>query len=129
MNGLKRKMRDTVTLYTFTADTYGTKTAVIVGTVKALLRTGQAISHTTTRVEETSDAQLWLDPSETAVSTRGGQVQGLIVKAQKANYLAGTSNEDWYEIRGQRVASDSLLGNRTAFIRCALQKIEPPATA
>lgn len=129
MGLLTRKMKDTVSLYSVTSDEYGTKTATLSGTVLAMLRLGQSISHATARTEEPTDGILWLDPQNATVKNLAGNVQGMIVRAQKANYLESSNDEHWYEIRSVRVASDLLLGNTTHFIRCTLQKIEPPTLA
>lgn len=122
-------MRDTVSLYTFSQDMYGTKEVTLVGTVAGLLIVGEGISRPTGRVQEDSDATLFLDPANSTIASVAGKIEGMIVKAQKQNYAEVSDAEHWYEIRSERVSTDSLRGNRTAFIRCRLQKIEQPPLA
>ena len=125
---LRRKMRDTVAFHTATKDQYGTATAVLVGVVPALLRIGATRTFGGNAEQDSSDAQMWLDPANATVAGLGGEIQGCIVKAQKENYPTPDS-ESWYVITGIRVAEDRLLKNRVAFIRCSLQKIEQPVVA
>lgn len=123
---LRRKMRDTATLYTVATDAYGKKTVTSVGTIAALLVTGKTRVHAEARIDEVSQDTLFIDPSVATIANAAGQITGLVVKVQKQNYAAGTDAEHWYVITATRVATDSLITNRTGFMRCSLQKIEQP---
>lgn len=127
MPRLTRKMNDDVTLYEFEQDAYSTKTAVLVGAVKGLFLPGGALSRQEARIQEDTDATLFLDPSNSVIAGLGGQIKGLIVRVEKQHYPTTGDAEDWYEIRRVRVSGDHLLQNRTRFIRCGLQKINKPA--
>lgn len=123
---LRRKMKDIVNLYTVSKNGYGDITTTAVVTIPALIRVGQALQFQQFAQNVQTDGQMWVDPTIAASVNVAGRLKGMIVRAQKQKYAEASNAEHWFLITEERVSTDSLRTNSTAFIKCALQKIEKP---
>lgn len=117
---------DTVKIATTTFDGYGDKTLTILTEVKCLFIHRLGVQNETFMDTTTSDASVYLDPTNQLIVDNMYRLEGMYVIAQPF----GTSQEEsWYRITNVTVAQKKLLTNKIDNILCRLQKISGLAYA
>lgn len=113
------KLIDTVQLATDTTDGYGDKTVTLLTQSKALFIQRSAVEHDTSSDGITSDAAVYLDPTNQIVLDNAYRLEGMYIVA---NPLGGTQNASWYRVTHVTVGQRKLLDNAIDNVYCLLEK-------
>lgn len=113
-------LTDTVKLATTTVDGYGDKTVSVLTEVKSLFIQKTAIIHSNNTDGITSDATIYLDPTNTVVLANAFRLEGMYIISQPFGQSIG---ESWYRISNVTVGQRKLLNNAVDNIHCNLDKI------
>jgi hypothetical protein len=103
---------DAVKLATTTSDGYGDKTLVTLDEIPATFARRKGYAHTNNSEGETSDATVYLLPSNPTVLSKMNDLQGMYI--QLAPYLDG----NWYRITSVDIAERKLLNNAIDNVYC-----------
>ena len=108
---------DTVKLVTTTYDGYGDSTVSEIADVKAIFVKRSGIVHLDNTDGETSDAAVYLLPTDANVLAVKDDLEGMYILADPF-----TSN-NWYRITAVNIAQRKLLNNAIDNIYCRLEKV------
>lgn len=114
------RLIDTVKLATTTVDGYGDRTVTILTDVKSLFIQRSAITHSTNADGITSDATIYLDPTNTIVLDNAFKLEGMYIISQP---FGESTDEAWYRITNVTVGQRKLLNNAVDNIHCNLEKV------
>lgn len=106
------KYPDTVQLATVTSDGYGDKTATVLAQTNAAFIERTALDHALNADNITSDAAVYLDPTNAVVNAKITMLEGTYV----------LSNQQWYCVKHVVIARRKLLNNAIDNIYCLLEK-------
>lgn len=113
-------LTDTVKIATTTVDGYGDKTATVLTEVKSLFVQRTGIVHRENAEGVTSDATVYLDPTNDILIDNMYRLEGMYIIAQPFGQATG---EAWYRIISVTVAQRKLLDNTIDNIYCGLEKV------
>lgn len=113
-------MIDTVKLATTTVDGYGDKAVTVLTEVEALFIQRTGVTHGTNTNGITSDATIYLDPTDNIVLDNAFRLEGMYIIAQPFSQL---EEEAWYKITHVTVGQRKLLDNTIDNIYCTLEKV------
>lgn len=108
---------DTVKLVTTTYDGYGDSTVAELAEVKATFIKRAGVTHLDNADAETSDAAVYLLPTDSNVLAVKDDLEGMYIIADPF----GSSN--WYRISSVNIAQRKLLDNAIDNIYCRLEKV------
>lgn len=108
---------DTIKLATVTADGYGDRTVTAIDEIPASFIKRSGITHGTNTEGETSDAAVYLQPTNSIVLSRKDDLEGMYIHAEPF------SDNTWYRIRSVNIAQRKLLNNAIDNIYCRLEKV------
>lgn len=111
------KYPDTVKLATTASDGYGDKTVAVLDEIPAAFIKRAGIAHGTNADAETSDAAVYLLPSNAKVLENKDKLEGMYI------IVAPFSASNWYRISSANIAERKLLNNTIDNIYCRLQKV------
>lgn len=103
---------DTVQLATLTTDGYGDKTVTVETESKANFIQRLAVEHSVSADGITSDATVYLDPTNGFVLSKLDSVQGIYISFES----------EWYRVSHVDIARRKLLNNAIDNIYCQLEK-------
>lgn len=107
------KYPDVVKLATTTSDGYGDKTVTALADVAACFVKRAGYLHGANSEGETSDAAVYLLPTDTNVLSVKDDLEGMYI----------LSENSWYRIRSVNIAQRKLLNNVIDNIYCRLEKV------
>jgi hypothetical protein len=110
---------DTVKLATTTSDGYGDQTVTVLTDAKALFIQRTSEEHQNNADGITSDAAVYLDPTNSIVVDNAYRLEGMYIIA---NPLGGEQSASWYQIAHVTVGQRKLLNNAIDNIYCLLEK-------
>ena len=113
------RLIDTVKLATTTADGYGDKNVTVLTDVKSLFIQRSGVSHAENADAITSDATVYLDPTNEVVLDNMYRLEGMYIIAQP---FGQSTEESWYRITAVSVGQRKLLNNAVDNIYCRLEK-------
>lgn len=113
-------LTDTIKLATTTVDGYGDKTVTVLSDVKSLFVQRTGVGRDATNDVVTSDATVYLDPTNSVVIANVYRLEGMYIIAQPFGQV---TDEAWYRISNVTVAQRKLLDNTIDNVYCRLQKI------
>lgn len=108
---------DTVRLVTTTSDGYGDKTVTVLDEIPATFAKRKGYAHATNSEGETSDATVYLMPTNPTVLSKMNDLEGMLLQ------LAPYSDKNWYRINSVNIAERKLLDNALDNVFCRLQKV------
>lgn len=108
---------DTIKLATTSSDGYGDRTITVLDEVPASFIKRAGIDHDTNADSETSDAAVYLLPTNEKVLENKDDLEGMYI------IVAPFSTSNWYRITSANIAERKLLNNAIDNIYCRLQKI------
>lgn len=111
------KYPDTVRLATATSDGYGDKSVTAFDEIPATFAKRKGYIHGTNTEGETSDATVYLLPTNPTVLSKMNDLEGMALQ------LAPYSDNTWYRISSVDIAERKLLDNAIDNVFCRLQKI------
>lgn len=111
------KYPDTVRLATTQADGYGDKTVTSFDEIPATFAKRKGYAHATNSEGETSDATVYLLPTNPTVLSKMNDLEGMLIQ------LAPYSDNNWYRIASVDIAERKLLDNALDNVYCRLQKV------
>jgi len=114
------RLIDTVKLATTTVDGYGDKTVTVLTEVNSLFVQKSSVTHGTNADGITSDATVYLDPTNVIVLTNAFRLEGMYIIAQPFGQV---TQESWYRITHVTVGQRKLLNNAVDNIHCSLEKV------
>lgn len=114
------KLIDTVKLATTTVDGYGDKAVTVLTEVKSLFVQRSSVTHNANADSVTSDATIYLDPTNTVVLANAFRLEGMYIIAQP---FSQATEESWYRIINVTVGQRKLLDNAVENIHCSLEKV------
>lgn len=113
-------LRDTVELVTTSPDMYGDRSIQHIADVRCLFIQRSAMTHDANADSVTSDAVVYLDPTNEVVLENTYRLEGMHIIA---NPLGQPQSKSWYRIIGVNVGQRKLLDNKVENIHCDLQKV------
>lgn len=111
------KYPDTVKLATATPDGYGDRTVTVVDEIPASFIKRAGIAHDNNTEGETSDAAVYLLPTNEVVLENKDSLEGMYI------IVSPFSANNWYRISSANIAERKLLNNTIDNIYCRLQKV------
>ena len=111
------KYPNVVRLAATTVDGYGDKTVTVLDEVQAAFVKRSGISHGSNTEGETSDAAVYLIPSNATVLNSKDSLEGMYILAEPF------SDDNWYRISSANIAERKLLNNAIDNIYCKLEKV------
>lgn len=112
--------KDTVTLVFVTTDDYGQTVPDEEVEVRGLVVLDTGHSHSANQEAITSDAQVYLDPSDENVIAQHYRLEEAYMRLG----LFGTpAADDWYQVSRVDIARDILLGNQIDNVTLSLRKV------
>lgn len=113
--------KDTVSIVTVTlsSDGYGTEIIESVNEVPALVIHDTGFQHGNYRSEVNSDAEVYLDPTDSFVIDNYNRLEEMYVIA---NQFGNTDAQEWYKVEKVIVGEDKLLSNQIDNVKCQLKK-------
>lgn len=108
---------DTVRLATVTTDGYGDRTVNAVIDVPAAFIKKSGMTHAENAEGETSDATVYLLPTNVDVINNKDKLEGMYLHAEPF------SNDTWYRITSVNIAERKLLNNTLDNVYCRLEKV------
>lgn len=114
------RLVDTVKLATTTADGYGDKAVTVLTEVDSLFVQKTGVVATGNADFATSDATVYLDPTNNVIVSNMYRLEGMYIIAQP---FGQSTDEAWYRISGVTVAQRKLLDNTIDNVHCTLEKI------
>lgn len=108
---------DTVKLATTASDGYGDKTVTVLDEVPASFVKRAGIVHGNNADGETSDAAVYLLPTNEKVLENKDNLEGMYI------IVAPFGGDNWYRISSVNIAERKLLNNTIDNIYCKLQKV------
>ena len=108
---------DTVRLATVTVDGYGDRTVTAIDEVPASFIKRSGITHGNNTEGETSDASVYLLPTNSVVLLKKDDLEGMYIHAEPF------SQDTWYRISRANIAERKLLNNAIDNIHCSLEKV------
>lgn len=111
------KYPDTVKLVTTTPDGYGDRTVTVVDEIPASFIKRHGVSHDSNTEGETSDAAVYLLPTNDKVLENKDNLEGMYIIVEPF------SSDNWYRISSANIAQRKLLNNRIDNVYCRLQKV------
>lgn len=111
------KYPDTIRLATTAPDGYGDKTVTAFDEIPASFARRKGYAHATNSEGETSDATVYLLPTNSAVLSKKNNLEGMLLQ------LAPYSDDNWYRISSVDIAERKLLDNVIDNVYCRLQKV------
>ena len=103
---------DTVQLATTTPDGYGDKTVTVLTDCKASFIRRKGVAHDNNADGTTSDAAVYLDPTNAAVTAKIDDLEGMYIRYRNS----------WYSVSEAHVAERKLLDNTIDNVYCLLDK-------
>jgi hypothetical protein len=111
------KYPDTIRLVTTTVDGYGDNSVTAFDEIPAAFIKRAGVTHADNIEGETSDAAVYLLPTNSVVLNKKDDLEGMYIHAQPF------SDDTWYKISSVNIAERKLLNNAIDNIYCRLQKI------
>lgn len=113
------RLVDTVKLATTATDGYGDHTVTVLTEVDSLFVQRTGVEHGQNSEGVTSDATVYLDPTNQIVLDNAYRLEGMFIISQP---FGQTEEESWYRITSVTVAQRKLLDNTIDNIHCRLEK-------
>lgn len=107
---------DVVKIATVTVDGYGDRTVTLTDEIPASFIKRAGITHGANTEGETSDAAVYLLPTNAVVLNKKDELEGMYILAQPF------SSEDWYRVISANIAERKLLDNAIDNVYCRLEK-------
>lgn len=111
------KYPDIVKLATTAADGYGDNTVQVLDEIPAAFIKRAGVVHENNTEEETSDAAVYLLPTNAVVAAKKDDLEGMYIIVSP--FGAG----NWYKISSANIAERKLLNNAIDNVYCRLQKV------
>lgn len=111
------KYPDTIKLATTTQDGYGDRSVTVLDEIPAAFIKRAGITHDTNTEGETSDAAVYLLPTNAKVIDKKDDLEGMYI------IVSPFSANNWYRIISVNVAERKLLNNTIDNVYCRLQKV------
>lgn len=108
---------DIIKLATTSPDGYGDSTVTVLDEIPAAFIKRAGVSHENNADAETSDAAVYLLPTNEKVLERKDDLEGMYI------IVAPFSASNWYRITSANIAERKLLNNAIDNVYCRLQKI------
>lgn len=108
---------DLVRLATVTSDGYGDKTVTSVDEIPATFIKRSGYVHGNNTEGETSDATVYLLPTNETVLNSKDKLEGMYIHAEPF------SSDSWYRVTSVSVAQRKLLNNAIDNVYCRLEKV------
>lgn len=108
---------DTIRLATTQSDGYGDKTVTMLDEIPATFAKRKGYEHGTNSEGETSDATVYLSPTNPTVLSKMNSLEGMFIQ------LSPYSDNTWYRIASVNIAERKLLDNALDNVFCRLQKV------
>lgn len=107
------KYPDTVKLATTSPDGYGDRTVTFLADIPAAFIKRAGVTHADNSEGETSDAAVYLLPSNATVLEKKDDLEGMYIQY----------NSNWYRISSANIAERKLLNNAIDNVYCRLDKV------
>lgn len=114
------KLIDTVKLAQTSSDMYGDLTVEVLSDVQCLFIQRTSVEQSDNAIGVTSDATIYLDPTNQVVLDNSYRLEGMYIIAQP---FGQSQTESWYQISGVQVGQRKLLNNAIDNIHCELVKV------
>jgi len=108
---------DIIKLATTTSDGYGDKTVTTIDEIPASFIKRSGVTHGTNTDSETSDAAVYLLPTNSVAILNKDKLEGMYIHAEPF------SENTWYRIVHANIAERKLLDNAIDNIYCKLEKV------
>ncbi len=117
---------DTVTLCTTTVDAYGAEIVDEEYEVPAVVEMATGYIHSDNQDAITSDAIVYVDPSDQDVADNYYRLEEMLVVA---NLFGAPENRSWFKVTNVVVARDTQLCNEIDNVQLNLKKVSPPSVS
>lgn len=114
------RLIDTVKLAQTSSDMYGDLTVEVLSDVQCLFIQRTSVEQSDNAIGVTSDATIYLDPTNQVVLDNSYRLEGMYIIAQP---FGQSQTESWYQISGVQVGQRKLLNNAIDNIHCELVKV------
>lgn len=117
------KLKDVVQLAATTSDGYGDKAVTVLADVNSLFLQNSGNAHANNADIANSDAHVYLDKDNVALTSRGYRIEGMYIVADP--FGAG-ADESWYRISRVVIGQRKLLANNVDNVHAFLRKVAKP---